>query len=328
MEPLFRTTSCIALSDHVRLIENGARLYANELFLVALQIAGYDNIVDHNLVVTVLFAGTFNGKAEMRLQVDSGIEVQLATDVTFTNNHVACSENAGFRMDGERCSNDGSTGSYTFSGNVAHSSMIGAMLYLPDDGLPPCSAINNVTVYRNYDFGFYAQSQAALKIYNLISIDNGLGLFTLTLGPPSRNHEFKDKYVEVHDSIFVGTSSVYDCDEGHPKAPAWSINNMNRGFRHNDGGPLGMSMATFTSKENGANKHAMAGIMAYQAIRGVMKVDGTTFSKFGNKCTSKSFAVTTPANNDDGIHPLELTNSKIYQTDHKYKVFFSRPRLR
>ena len=106
-------------------------------------------------------------------------------------NHVAGAARTGFHIKGDACDEPSLS-----ANNVAHSVLIGVML-LPPDGITPCTLISGFTVYKAFDFGIYHQTFAGLIIKDYISIENGVGIFPMIIGPPSLSHQYADKPIQV-----------------------------------------------------------------------------------------------------------------------------------
>ena len=53
-------------------------------------------------------------------------------------------------------------------------------------------------VYKAWDFGIYSQTPGSLIIDDYISVENGLGLFPMVVGPGAVRHAWANKFVEVN----------------------------------------------------------------------------------------------------------------------------------
>ena len=129
-------------------------------------------------------------------------------DITVTGNHVAGGERGGFRTDGYRCSHDP-----TWADNHAHSTLNGHVMlpFVVFDGLAPCSVIDGFTTWRNFDFGVYVQNPAKVRIRNIISVENRVGIYALVSGSSSTAHDMRNQDVQVSNVILKGQSAAFDC---------------------------------------------------------------------------------------------------------------------
>ena len=60
-----------------------------------------DHVITNNLMIEMLYAGTWNGREEVRYTWYAVFDMVGSTGVTLTGNHVAGGERAGFWTDGE-----------------------------------------------------------------------------------------------------------------------------------------------------------------------------------------------------------------------------------
>lgn len=154
------------------------------------------------------------------------------------------------------------------------------MLFMPGDGVQPCSLFHGFTAWKNFDFGFYVQTPTVIEFRDIVSIDNGVGLFAITYGPASVSHASADKTIDVHNATFVGTSSAFDCDLDvmdmgqNNMVISGTSRSWNTAGSGSTGGRIGMSWGQFYSAHNNAGDKPFAGIMAYNAINGITRVSG------------------------------------------------------
>ncbi len=296
------------------------------MHFLAVYIQGVDNLARNNLVTMVVFPGTYNGKQEKRIEWAAGFETIDAVRPVLSGNVVAGSERAGFRVDGEPCT----ATTERWSNNLAHSALVGVYT-LPEDGIPTCGLISNFTVYKTYDFGVFYEAEASLEVSGIVSYDNQIGLFPMVIKPGASQHQFANKYITVRDSLFVGTTSAFDCNVDLMDTSSLNIefSGAGRSFSSGGGGKVGIVGPTFSSGSNKAAKKPWINIMAYQAISGLMTVSDVTLANFGSYSCSGStisdVAFMVPPNNDDTIHPLRTQRLTLNNVNDK--VYFSRPRL-
>ena len=127
-----------------------------------------------------------------------------------TGNHVAGGERGGFRTDGYRC-----THSPTWEDNHAHSCLNGHIMlpFQVNDGLSPCSVFDGFKTWRNYDFGVYVQNPGNVRVKNIVSVENRVGLYTMVHGAAATDHDIRKGTVTVVNAIFKGQSSAFDCEK-------------------------------------------------------------------------------------------------------------------
>lgn len=174
----------------------------------SIRVAGRFNSLLRNLAVYSISIHTYNGRKEKsNIHWPGAIEVHEALDVTMINNTVAGSERFGFKLDGEKCT-DNSPGISV--GNEVHGAWHGIHLHYVE-GLPGCSLLYGYKIWRNYDYGIFTFSQSSVIVDNVIAVDNTVSMFPNTWGPPSLSHKTADKYFILRNSLIVGRSPNYDC---------------------------------------------------------------------------------------------------------------------
>ena len=70
-----------------------------------------------------------------------------------------------------------------------------------------------------------------------------------------------------------------------------------------------------------------SGIKNYNAVDGIMRVIDVTFVNFKSNCDSRDYVISSSLHNDDGQHPVEFTNVKLYNVESDSKVFLHRPNI-
>ncbi len=144
-----------------------------------------------NLVLQSLFPGTFQGRDEKRLEWEAGVEVHDALRPVLRGNQVAGAARTGFHVAGESCDVPSE-----WHDNVAHSVLVGVMMITPKS-TAPCARISGFRVYKAFDYGVYAQTGSGVTLTDFVSLDNGVGLYPMIIGPRGRKHQYADKPIVV-----------------------------------------------------------------------------------------------------------------------------------
>ncbi|XP_035685638.1 fibrocystin-L-like [Branchiostoma floridae] len=296
-------------------------------------IEGSRNNLTRNLIALSIWPGAYQDRKEESSQKwEAALEIMDATNVVLTDNVIAGAERIGVHLDGEPCPGaDNPVESW--SGNVIHSALHGTHVY--EDGLPECSMISNFLIYKCYSYGVYFQSVSSAVLNNITSVDNGIGTFTSIIGPPSISHEGKNKFVKIQDSLFVGRSASFSCENDVLDLSddnidvARSVGGL--GFsseKGTPGGHIGISFPGFISGFSGSPLHPWETVMKVPALLGVTEVKGVAFSNFGEACSGLQDVVFHTWNtNEDGMHPIETEGLHFVDVDENNKAFIGRPAL-
>ena len=68
--------------------------------------------------------------------------------------------------------------------------------------------------------------------------------------------------------------------------------------------------------------------MSYNQIAGLMRISNMTFAHFKASCDGTFDAVVASSkNNDDGQHPVEISNIQLFDVDNASKIFIHRPNI-
>ncbi|XP_046549966.1 LOW QUALITY PROTEIN: fibrocystin-L-like [Haliotis rubra] len=281
-----------------------------------------------NLVALTLWPGSYQDRAESaNIRFDGGIDAMKASGLVLQNNVVAGSERSGIRVRGEECS-----GEATWIGNEVHSGMIGITMFITDEDVvsTTCIYFANFLLWRNYDYGIYYNQVASLKARFITSIENGIGIFPMVVGPGALSHQTSDKFVEVSDSMFVGQTSSFDCNvhKIDSSDENWRFSSQARSFAHGVISMVGLLFPQFTGGGNAAPEMGLPNVMSYNSISGIMTIKDIVFARFGPSCeTSQNFAITTNKANDDLQHPVNLEKLSFYSTPKKNRVFYHHPNV-
>lgn len=71
--------------------------------------------------------------------------------------------------------------------------------------------VSNFFLWNSFDYAIYAQISSSLLVTGSKLVDNSAGVLALVTGPAALSHKTSEKFVEVRDSLMVGTSPSYDC---------------------------------------------------------------------------------------------------------------------
>ncbi len=245
--------------------------------------------MQNNLITLVVFPGGYNGRTETRLEWSAGVETIDAIRPVLIGNVVAGSERAGYRIQGEPCRAETNL-AIPWQDNTVHSALIGVYT-LPEqaDTSKTCISISNFTVSKTWDFGVYHNTIQSVEFNGIRSVDNKVGLMALVIGPASLSHAYANKYIDVQDSTFIGTSSGWDCDVDTISTSSFNYvsSGSSRGIDHpNGGGKFGVVLPTFLSSSNKAPLFPWRGMMSYQSLYGLMTVSGKGGNTISRYCTS------------------------------------------
>ena len=243
-------------------------------FISGIVIESDSNNVTNNLVALSIWPGSYQDRLEKQnFLYEAGIEAMLATNLVLQGNVVAGSERAGIRYMGADCG----TATTNIADNVVHSSLSG-MAYFPVDisSSVTCIKWSKIFVWKNLDWGLYLNIGPSIELEDVISSENGVGVFTMVVGPSSTSHVAKNKHVSLSHSTFVGKTPSYDCasDVMPRHDDNIFLSSHTRSWSNGTHGKVGFSIAVFTSGSNGAPEKPFFGIMSYMALKGIMLASG------------------------------------------------------
>ncbi|KAG8441696.1 hypothetical protein GDO86_010760 [Hymenochirus boettgeri] len=280
-----------------------------------------------NLVALAIWPGSYQDRAEQNnILWHAGIEINKGSDIVLQNNVVAGFERVGYRINGEPCTGE-SNPSVEWLNNEAYGGLYG--VYMNQDGLPGCSLIRRFKLWKCFDYGIYVQSTESLRITESVFVDNGMGIFTIVYTPAATSHQTSDKTATISNSLFVGSSPDFNCNDTLTDSDAnIKISATQRSTRPMNGGRSGICWPAFVSSHNMAPGKPHAGLMSYNTISGVMTVTDSTFVGYKNVCSTESnvMFITNPLN-DDLQHPIEVSGINMIDVAEDQKVFIHRPDL-
>ncbi|KAI3358131.1 hypothetical protein L3Q82_003134 [Scortum barcoo] len=278
-----------------------------------------------NLVMMTLWPGSYQDREEpFNYAWNAAIEVNEGTNVVLQHNIVAGYERVAYRIDGEPCPgylNENENWIH----NEAHGGLFG--VYLNKDNLPGCTFIRDFFIWRSFDHGIYFQTITDVVVSNVTLVDNGLGIMPLIYAPPSVSHAFADKTVHIQNALIVGGSPSFNCSATLPSSDLNVENSEgHRAPRPLSGGRSGICWPTFQSGHNNAPEMVHHLNNNYNAIKGLMKVQDTTFVGFKPVCSSEmNFMFITNPLNEDLQHPVHVSGITMVDSTEEAKVFIHRP---
>ncbi|XP_042290990.1 PKHD1 like 1, tandem duplicate 1 [Thunnus maccoyii] len=292
-----------------------------------IRIWGNKTTVRRNLVMMTLWPGSYQGREEpFNYAWNAAIEVNEGTNVVLQNNIVAGYERVAYRIDGEPCPGNVNENEKWIH-NEAHGGLFG--VYLNKDGLPGCSFIQGFFIWKSFDYGIYFQTISNVVVSNVTLVDNGMGIMPLIFAPPSVTHAFADKKVHIQNALIVGSSPNFNCADTLSSSDFnMAISEGHRAPRPLNGGRSGICWPTFGSGHNTAPIKVHHLNNNYNAIKGLMTVNDTTFVGFRNVCSSETniMFITNPIN-EDLQHPVQVSGIKMIDSAEGAKVFIHRADL-
>lgn len=159
-----------------------------------------------------------------------------------------------------------------------------------------------------------------------------MGIFTTMWGPSPQSHVNANKKVTMRNMLVVGSSLLANC---HSDIYPRNLSDTSSLFGSYGSGPrgtgrIGIVFPTFMIGSNGMEKgaHPHSGIMSYPQIGGQQTVTNVTFANFNTTCGNRQdSAIVTAKENDDGMHPIKLSNIRLHNVANSSKVWFHRPNI-
>ncbi|KAM3595703.1 uncharacterized protein V6R79_001361 [Siganus canaliculatus] len=292
-----------------------------------IRIWGNNITVRRNLVMMSLWPGSYQDREEsFNFNWNAAIEVNEGTNVVLQHNIVAGYERVAYRIDGEPCPGFLNRNERWIH-NEAHGGLFG--VYLNKDGLPGCSLIQDFFIWRSFDHGIYFQTIVDVIVANVTLVDNGLGIMPLIFAPPALSHTYADKTVHVQNALIVGSSPNFNCSDTLSTTDYNILDSDgHRAPRPLKGGRSGICWPTFGSGHNKAPIKVHHLNNNYNAIKGLMRVQDTTFVGFRNVCSSETnFMFITNPSNEDLQHPVQVSDITKVDSTEEAQVFIHRPDL-
>ncbi|XP_060573258.1 fibrocystin-L-like isoform X2 [Ruditapes philippinarum] len=294
----------------------------------AIRTSSGDTRLINNLVALVVSTASYQDRFELYdFESESGIEAMTSSDLVLQGNLVTGSERIAFHVPPQDCDDT----SDRYKNNKAYANVLGGFVVEFRDVLKQtdCAQMSGHTVWKTHDYGIYYQNDPSFLAQNNILIENTNGLFPIVLKPHSLSHVFANKTMQVRNTLFVGETSSFDCqNDVTPKNDDnYKLSEMARPSMLPSKGMVGLIFPNFYSKDNGLPTHPWAGCMSYPAIGGLMIMNNVTFAKYKSSSCKSNFGISTNANNDDGIHPIESKEVTLIDVDETNKIIYHRPNV-
>ncbi|NXI68982.1 PKHD1 protein, partial [Anseranas semipalmata] len=249
----------------------------------------------------------------------AGIKVNLVFGVSLYGNAVAGSERIGFHIRGQDCLLDGEY----CSENVAHSNLHGVHLYR-GDGFQTCTRITGFLSYKNYDYGMMFHLGSSVIMDNVVLVDNTVGLMPVLYCLYAKQCHTGKRFLELRNSVIVGTSSTFDCIRDRIKPHAADLTSRDRPPYYPRRGRVGILWPTFTTMSIQRPDNPWHKIVHCPKVLGLMKLKDVTFTGFTKSCYSEDRDVCIMSNADHlGVMPLiTAERSRMLHVDEKDKFYF------
>ncbi|XP_029893831.1 fibrocystin [Aquila chrysaetos chrysaetos] len=249
----------------------------------------------------------------------AGIKVNLAIGVSLCGNAVAGSERIGFHIRGQECLLDGDY----CSENVAHSSLHGIHLYR-GDGFQTCTRITGFLSYKNYDYGVMFHLGSSVIMDNVVLVDNTVGLMPVVYCLYAKQCHMGKRFIELRNSIIVGTSSTFDCIRDRIKPHSADLTAKDRPPYYPLRGRVGILWPTFTTVPSQRPDNPWHKTGHCPKVLGLMKLKEVTFTGFTKSCYSEDRDVCIMSNADHlGIMPLiTAETSRMLHVNENDKFYF------
>ena len=299
---------------------------------------GFSNIMKDNVVTYGVAIARLRNLRNLFFY--GGFNLVKASGSILKGNIASGSSQAGYMLPGIPCEE-----ANTWENNEVHSSQHGLHITNKRWYSWNCVKIKNFLSWKNWDYGLYALHTDSIQIDNCKLIDNGAGFVSQTIGPNAASHRYKEKYIEINDTLISGTSSTFECSEEEvdPDYLEAPVEDMRRGqirsrdlrnrYAENMLGQrinrIALSWPMFMSAWPPEWQHWDKPIMdaggSYSALRGILLLNRITFANFQTNCESRVGKVLRPPTNDDFNFPIKASEIDFVNVAGKDKVFIDRP---
>ncbi len=222
--------------------------------------------------------------------------------------------------------------------NTIVGALIGVVILPASIGINPypfsqfsCIRIGGFTVIKSVNFGVYYQGEQSLVLDSNNLIENQVGAIGIIITPSILTHEPANKTYTVSNSVVVGRTSSFDCDED-VKPDDLNYKSANKlqafGAGYDDLGYVGLVWSALISGSNGAPFKPWAGCLSYNQLSGVGYYKNVTFGHFGmSKCSEKTrdYAVSTNPRMMDAQQPVFVTGTKLVNVANSSKIWIHEP---
>jgi hypothetical protein len=231
-----------------------------------------------------------------------------------------------------------STMKHSMKDNTVIGALIGVAILPNSLGIVPyplsqfsCIRIGGFTAIKSVNFGLYYQGEQSLVLDSNTLIENQVGAIGIIITPNILTHVPANKTYTVTNSIVVGRTSSYDCDndvEPNDINYQHAVNLKGFGAGANKDGKVGLVWSALISASNGAPFKPYAGSMSYNQLSGVGHFRNITFGHFGkSKCDNKTrdYAITTNPKMMDAQQPVFARDIKFVNVENSSKIWIHEP---
>ncbi len=301
----------------------------------SIRIEGAENIVRGNLVAMNRWGSTFlTNEAPLDKTYWGAIDIGSSKSAVVEDNYVAGAERTGFHIRGDLC--DGRSLADNLTVSIRNNTVVGAGNGVAVSGSfhysdQDCLKVSGFTIVKSQYFGIYYQANPEPVIEDNVLIDNQMGIFTIVWGPSPLSHVNANKKVILRNMMIMGRSSLANCNKDifprnlSDSSSSYALFSAGTTAR----GRIGIVFPTMIVGSNGGGfgGKPFTGIMSYNQIGGQMLVSNVTFANFNatNSCGHQDTVISNSATNDDGQHPVEVSNVQLYNVGDNNKVWFFRP---
>lgn len=224
----------------------------------------------------MVWEGAYQDRFEpLNVRYNGAISALEATNLVLVGNRVSGSERLAYAVPLIPCS---TLQSDWYSNNVARSSLIGVGTLPTDPVTHSCNRISGFTAVKCSDFGIYYQNSDSVIIEDVVVADNQMGIFPMVVTPASLGHAYADKTITLKNSKVIGTTSSFDCSSDRVDGADDNIALSGNSRSFDNSRRTGVAFGTFGSGSNNAPIKPFAGIMSYQAIKGLTILEGKNFN--------------------------------------------------
>merc|ERR1711892_1253199 len=304
----------------------------------AIMTDGVGAVIDGNVIGNVfqmqLYDDYFSTTVNANFADDempAGVDTEMTTDVTVTNNRVTGVDGSCFAGAGEACDASESCSATSVgvdSGNVGHSCLRGYYMLRVGQS---CNRVAGFNFYKISHFGvlFYTSKAVSHNVLdNVIIADSRVAVASVMAGPDSVLHIAESKTATVKNSVVVGKSSAFDCDYDGAMVNTFTTN-QHVGRQQP---PIGSDESTaflfseFPNKDTGFPACAIFDIDMDVALYGKTCIFDTQFSEFNGKCGGSDFIVTTTPKDKDHTFKMDFVSGNTCDNcDPNTLVRFHRP---
>ncbi|XP_065660201.1 fibrocystin-L isoform X2 [Hydra vulgaris] len=291
-----------------------------------IDLEGSNNSIIKNLVTLSLAEGTFMTSAyQFDMKWPGAIQVHNAENYTMYGNSIAGSEKNGLITRGVDC-NDNDAIKRVYN-NEIHSTLHGIHFR---DTTTFCWKVEDFLIWKNLDYGIYTWPNWPIVVKNCIIADNKIGLSLNVFNPDPVAHLSSNNFAKVQDTLLVGRTTNFGCNEDDVIPYHSTFYPSRRSPRLPGGGNLGIYCSTFSKSQSPGPPKPFENPMSYPAIKGLLRMEGVTFSSFQSTCglTKPDVVWTTNIIYGDIIHPTELKNSTLVNVNINNLIYHNVPTTR